>query len=339
LKYCEDAALWDIMSSSGSLKERRVIVTCDPGRKAWNTVMGPLANPNPHGGLWIYTPGKKSAELHRLVLKNYPKGHDFHPLGLDIYPSYGGNASNLFVINHARERSTIEHFTIFPSDPSQATWVNTLVSNYLVSPNSLALTSPTSFYVSNDHLITRRIPTYLSRVLPMVETLLGSPSSWVSHISLDHHGGSPRIQHAFAALGIAFANGVALSPDGKQVALASSSVGEIYFYSRSPTNNTLKHTHTVPMPFSPDNIRFDDEGALLITGHPVSTFPLPLMFSPLNYVLSNAALPVSNGRSREQDRVRTQLGTIHLTPHRPQSWLPCDIPAVALRSSGTGISE
>jgi hypothetical protein len=272
LKYCEDAALWDLLDHSKKLKERRVIITCDPGRKAWNTVMGPLANPYPHGGLWTYIPGKKSADLRRLTLTNYPKGHDFHPLGLDIYPSYGGNASNLFVVNHARERTVIEQFTLSPSEPTQATWVRTIVSNYFVSPNSIALTSPTSFYVSNDHLLTRRLPTFLGHVLPITETMLGLPLGWLSHISLEHPSSNshdvPKIRHTFAALGISFANGVALSPDGKQVALASSSLGEIYFYSRSP-NNTLKHTHTVPMPFSPDNIRFDGEGALLVAGHPV----------------------------------------------------------------------
>jgi DNA-binding beta-propeller fold protein YncE len=226
----------------------------------------------------MYTPGTTSGQLQRLTLKDYPAGHDFHPLGLDIYPSYNGNASNLFVVNHARERTVIEHFVLEPSEPTQATWVRTLVSNYFISPNSIALTSPTSFYVSNDHLLTRRIPTFLSHILPVAETFLALPLSWVSHVSLeedaDQHN-MPKIRHTFAAMGISFANGVAVSPDGSKVAIAATSIGEIYFYSRSP-NNTLSHTHTVPMPFNPDNVMFDDEGSLIVAGHPVSILVLAI---------------------------------------------------------------
>jgi hypothetical protein len=40
LKYCEDAVLWDLPIT---LKEARtsskLILSCDPGRKSWNTVM------------------------------------------------------------------------------------------------------------------------------------------------------------------------------------------------------------------------------------------------------------------------------------------------------------
>ena len=248
--------------------------------------MGPLRDPNPHGGLWMYSPARTSkGQLKRLSLTGYPSGHDFHPLGLEVYPSHAGNASNLFVANHAGERTVIEQFTISPSAPDQVIWVRTLVSDFFVSPNSIALTSPTSFYVSNDHLLTRRIATPLNHILPITETVLGLPLSWLSHVTLvqdpaNPHG-PPKISHQFAALGIAFANGVAVSPDGKQVAVAATSMAEVYFYDRNTETNALKHIHTVPLPFSPDNIVFDHNGVLLVAGHPVSLSvfkPLLLMF-------------------------------------------------------------
>jgi hypothetical protein len=281
LKYCEDVAFWDFYDTKGTLHDRRVVLSCDPGRKAWNTVMGPLRDPEPRGDLWVYSPshGRKSeGTLQRLTLAGFPVGHDFHPLGLEVYPSHAGNSSTLFVANHARTRTVIEQFTLTPtaSGPTHATWVRTLTSSFFVSPNSIALTSQTSFYVSNDHLITRRIPSPLSHVLPLTETLLGLPLSWLSHVSIeedpvDPHA-PPKIHHTFVALGVAFANGVAVSPDGKQVALAGTSMSEVYFYARSPEDNTLTHTHTVPVPFSPDNISFDDNGSLIVTGHPVRLF-------------------------------------------------------------------
>lgn len=277
LNFCEDATFWDLFSGAGKLEERRVILGCDPGRKEWNTVMGPLNNPDPHGSLWLYTPGESSqskpkSKPQRLTLEGYPNGHDFHPLGLEIYPSHAGNASNLFVVNHARERTVIEQFSLSPSAPAQAQWVRTLTSDYFVSPNAIALTSPTSFYVTNDHLMTRRLPAPFGQVLPMVETLLGLPLGWLLHVSLEPNATSPdsppTVHHTFASLGIPFANGVALSPDGKQVAVAASSISVVYFYDRTIETNELKHTRTVPMPFSPDNIMFDDEGALIVAGHP-----------------------------------------------------------------------
>lgn len=269
-KFCEDAIFWDHLDSSDHLTDRLMLVSCDSGRKAWNTIMGPLRDPEPHGGLWVHSQGQgKYSKPQRIRLEGYPQGHDFHPLGMEVYPSYNGNASNLFVVNHARERSHIEQFTLKPTNPPVATWIRTITSDYLVSPNSLVLTSPTSFYVTNDHLMTRRLPAPLGNILPMTETVLGLPFSWVSHITINDSAFSEpaMMEHTYAALGLSFANGIALSPDGETLAVASTSVSRIQFYARDPNTNKLTHTHMVPVPFAPDNIMFDDEGILIAAGH------------------------------------------------------------------------
>ena len=53
LSFCEDQTFWELHDATGNVVERPVIVSCDPGRKAWNTVMGPLRDPNPLGALWL----------------------------------------------------------------------------------------------------------------------------------------------------------------------------------------------------------------------------------------------------------------------------------------------
>ncbi|KZT22359.1 calcium-dependent phosphotriesterase [Neolentinus lepideus HHB14362 ss-1] len=266
LKYCEDATFWDLKEKDGSLQDRLLILSCDPNRKAWNSD-GPLRDPTPRGALWVYD--QKSDKVEYISFKGYPAGHDFHPLGLEIWPSYGGNASNLFVVNHGRHNTTIEQFYMSPSNPFQATWVRTVTSKYFVSPNSIALTSPTSFYVTNDHLMTRRLPSFLGEVLPMAEFLFGLSLGWVSHVSLTSTNPSSfSIQHSLSAIGIAFANGIALSHDGKTLAVASSSLAEVRFYSRNPSTNAISLTSRVPLPFATDNIMFDDDGTLLVAGHP-----------------------------------------------------------------------
>ncbi|KZP23776.1 hypothetical protein FIBSPDRAFT_822904 [Athelia psychrophila] len=274
-EYCEDAIFWDQLSVAGELTNRLIIISCDPGRKSWNTVMGPLREPEPHGGLWLYQPASVNSESEPspILFEGYPKGHDFHPLGLDITHSRDGSPSDLFVVNHARARSYIEQFVLDPAEPTVAKWVRTVASTYLVAPNGIALTSPTSFYVSNDHLMTRRLPKPLGSILPMMETLLSLPTTWISHITLDestHSKAEPAftIDHSFAALGLSFANGIALSPNGRTLAIASSSMMQVHLYDRNPTTNALAFAHTVHVPFAPDNLSYDDEGTLFAAGHP-----------------------------------------------------------------------
>lgn len=278
LKYCEDATFWDILDGTGKFADRVVLISCDANRKSWNTVMGPLRNPEGHGSLWVYEPSNRRDDparrkVQRLELKGYPAGHDFHPLGVEIFPSYAGNASNLYVINHARARTVIEQFTLSPSALTIATHVRTISSPYFISPNSLALTSPDSFYVTNDHLMTRRLPV-VGNALAVTESVLGLPLGFVSHITLSPKSKSesdaPAIQsHKFAAPFVSFANGIAISPDGTHAAVASSTLTKINIYKRDAATNALTLVQTVPMPFLPDNVMYTHNGsALIVGGHP-----------------------------------------------------------------------
>ncbi|KAF8206430.1 hypothetical protein K438DRAFT_1578153, partial [Mycena galopus ATCC 62051] len=269
LKFCEDAAFWDIHDNATNSTRHETIVSCDPGRGDWNTVMGPLRNPAPHGALWLLS-AEKGVAPQRITMKDYPPVHDFHPLGIAISPARGDTPSNLFVINHARQRTVIEQFTMSPASSSVATHVRTLSSPYFVSPNSIALTSPWSFYVSNDHLMTRRLPGVLGKVLPVLETFLTLPFGWVSHISLDPAptADTPILAHKFVAPFINFANGISLSPSGSHLAIASSTPSEVHIYARDPVTNALTREHTVPVPFHCDNLDFDAAGTLIVSGHP-----------------------------------------------------------------------
>ena len=54
LRFCEDGTFWDLKDASGSLVDRKVVASCDPGRKQWNTVMGPLQDAlSVQGSLWL----------------------------------------------------------------------------------------------------------------------------------------------------------------------------------------------------------------------------------------------------------------------------------------------
>lgn len=291
--------------------KRLVLAGCDPNRKSWNTVMGPLSDPTPHGSLWVYDPSKPtvpSSNPARITLAGYPAGHDFHPLGFEIWPSYSGNASSLYVVNHARARTVIEHFVLDPSAPTKAKYIRTISSPYFVSPNAVALTSPNSFYVTNDHIITRRWP-MIGPVVPVLESVFGIPLTFASHITLKDSNDPEVESHTFAAKWLSFPNGIAISSSGRLVAIASSSLSQVYYYARDPSTNALTPLpeRTVQMPFCPDNVRFAEregkEDELIVAGHPY--FPSLILISknvttasPGSWVIS--VIPTSDSERKEK---------------------------------------
>lgn len=240
--------------------------------------MGPLKDPEGHGGLWVYEPSSRKEsparrKVRRLILRDYPTGHDFHPLGIEIYPSYGGKSSNLYVVNHARARTVIEQFTVSPSAPNIATYVRTISSPFFISPNSVALTSPDSFYVTNDHLMTRRLPV-VGNALALIESIFGLPLGFVTHVTLSPPSKSeptaPAILfHKLAVPFIPFPNGISISPDGTHIAIASTTMSQVNIYKRDTTTNSLALERTIPMPFLPDNVIYTHDGtSITVGGHP-----------------------------------------------------------------------
>ena len=286
MKFCEDATFWERLDGNGDVLDKVLLLSCDPSRKSWNTVMGPLQDPSSRGSLWLYDIRDAAARPRRIALEGYPDGHDFHPLGLDIYPSSqhqpddegsgsgsgsGQRHSNLFVVNHARYNSTIEQFALSWQTPDRATWVRTISGPAadLVAPNALALTSPTSFYLTHDHRFTRRLPGLLGKTLPITESILALPLAWATHVNLAlDDDDEMTTTTTVVASHIPFANGVAISPDGKRVAIASTTLCEIRFYERDVATQALELAASVPTPFAPDNVVFDEQGALVVAGHP-----------------------------------------------------------------------
>ena len=225
---------------------------------------GPLDDPSPRGSLWVYAPNSKSP-FTEVELQDYPEHLDFHPLGLDVFPgSSTKDHSHMLVVNHGRDNSTIEQFLLSPVAPYRATYVRTLTSPHFVSPNAVAFASASTLYVTQDHRFTRRLPGLFGKILPMIETLLLPGIAWVNHVDIHSDG---RLNVTYAARGISFANGIAVSGDGARVAVASSSQGAIHLYSRA-RGDKLIWEEMVPVPFSPDNIRFEDGGILVVAGHP-----------------------------------------------------------------------
>ncbi|CAE6414348.1 unnamed protein product [Rhizoctonia solani] len=258
-KFCEDGLVY----APGI-----AVFSCDPGRHEWNTVMGPMRNPDPRGSLWaLHYNSTTTKEPYPLELTNFPTHADFHPLGIEITPADPTGMSRLLVVNHRRENSTIEVFCIRHDQESLALeYEMTLTDRAFVAPNAIAAISPTSFILSHDHYFTRRMVWPFNMVLPALETFLALPLSQVDLVTFEPLKGVRQVQTIVR--NIPFANGVAVSKDGSTLAVASTTRAQVLFYSLfSGDKMDVKFVTLVQVPFSVDNIAFAGD-RLLAAGHP-----------------------------------------------------------------------
>ncbi|KAI1765081.1 calcium-dependent phosphotriesterase [Hypoxylon sp. FL1150] len=267
-RSCEDGLL---VESKGI-----AIISCDPGRERWNTVMGLfLPEPIPGGEIYAYDYKKADApdsdSFKRFEILGYAPGSNLHTLGMAFHEE----TSTLFVANHRSDGPTVEMFTL-DFVAHTATYFRTIRHPLLRGPNSLTLLNSHELLVTNDHhfLIKEQ------RILSRLETYLGLPLGTVVHVDI-----SPLIEDpahpvkAKVLTRVAFANGIEKLND-TTVAVASTSRAAVYLFdlasnsnSNSNSNNafsppTLTYRSIIKFPFMVDNLRVTSDGALLAAGHP-----------------------------------------------------------------------
>ncbi|KAB5593980.1 Arylesterase domain-containing protein [Ceratobasidium theobromae] len=253
-----------------------------------------MINPDPRGSLWaLHYTADSSQKPHPLQLLNFPPGADFHPLGIEFIP----DAAKLLVVNHQRHNSTIEVFHL-NLDDLQLVHETTLDHPAFVAPNAMAAVSPNTFFVSQDHVFTRRMPWPFKLFLPKLETLLTLPLGKVHRVEFEPTRGINRVDTV--ATGIAFANGVAISPDGSTLAVASTTRAEVLFFAinGSDVGNWVA---SVRIPFSVDNIAFAGD-RLLVAGHPYAPAFMALV-------------------KRRSNRAPSYVSAITPAQNQSQSWL------------------
>ena len=209
-----------------------------------------MTNPDPKGTLYIYDYSSKK-DLRAIRLFGYPENADFHPLGLDFFRGTEGGLTRLFVVNHQRTGSTIDILDL-DYGKAHATFITSVCdgNHNLVSPNAIAPISYTSFYFTNDHRFISRFNPFLNSQ----ETRRVLPLGWATLVDLSH--GGPKFKTV--ARKIPFANGIVLTPTGKEVVIASTGALELRVYDRDPQTNSLTYRDRVPLKFRPDNLNFDE---------------------------------------------------------------------------------
>ena len=252
IRNCEDA----VMVPEDGL----AILSCDPGRDRWNTVMGTFTEDKsliPHGDLTIYRyTGAEDDDkaLTTIKLVDFPEIDEFHPLGVEYHRPSG----QLFVCNHHYAGSRVEIFSLDLSDPRHPTahHQRTLIDAAIRAPNAILALSAHELYITNDHHYLQRTHPKLAKT----ETLSGAPGGALIYANTQT-GEMRRVAR------IPFANGVA-RVNASTVAVASSSTAAVYLYEVQPRDYSVRFLRSIPVPFFPDNLETDQAGVLLIAGHP-----------------------------------------------------------------------
>lgn len=119
------------------------------------------------------------------------------------------------------------------------------------SPNSVSPVSYTSFYVTNDQCLIRRRHPFLS----FTERVLGLPLGWVTFVEFSI---PYKPTCTIVAGGIPFANGILVTPTGKEVLVASTSTDTVRIYERDRETEALSSKYSsVYMTFHPETLSFD----------------------------------------------------------------------------------
>lgn len=181
----------------------------------------------------------------------------FHPHGISLWTDPATGARSLFVVNHMEGgvptagMTRVEIFGI--AEDGSLDHRGGVIGGEMNSPNDVLAVGPNSFYFSNDH----GSETYLGF---MLESFLMLPRA-----NVVYYDGK---EFRRVADGIAFANGLGLSPDGRLLHVAETTGFAVRTYHRDPDSGRLDLAWTTSAPNGVDNIDMMPDGSMLIAGHP-----------------------------------------------------------------------
>ena len=175
---------------------------------------------------------------------------EFHPHGLSLWRGDDGR-KRLFVINHSgRDGDKVEIFDV--GTGGALMHVDSVSFPEMTSPNDVLGVGPRSFYVTNDRGAKEGL---LSRV----EAWLALPLSSLAYFDGQDGG--------IAARGLAYANGVNMSADGKTLYATAFLGRQIVVYDRDAATGALSRRKAIRVNTGPDNVEIASDGALWIGGH------------------------------------------------------------------------
>ncbi|RKP11394.1 hypothetical protein BJ684DRAFT_22046, partial [Piptocephalis cylindrospora] len=206
-----------------------------------------------HDPLYLYD--LKSGKVKALPIQGLET--EFVSHGFSLY-STSEDSLTMALINHAYTGSRVE-FVDLNRGADQAVWKRTVGPDpiNMPFPNSIVLTSPESFYVTNDH-------THVGGWKRTLEDLFFPAITTVAYYD------GIRNTMAIAAEGLQYANGIAMSPDGQYIYVLETAGLDLIAYLRDPVHpEHLHETGRIPLGTALDNLVVDpDTGDLYATQIP-----------------------------------------------------------------------
>jgi arylesterase/paraoxonase len=174
---------------------------------------------------------------------------EFNPHGIGLFVGRD-NVTSLFVVNHRRDGHFVEIFDLFGLRLEHRESIEDALMH---SPNDVTPVGPRAFYVTNDHGSVSKFGRTLEEYLQLNKSQV-----------LFYDGNTFRI----VARGLAYANGINQSHDGRTVYVAATVDGSVYIYDRDINTNNLKFRESIELRTGADNIELDEAGRLWIGCHP-----------------------------------------------------------------------
>ncbi|KAI8826693.1 uncharacterized protein EV422DRAFT_511105 [Fimicolochytrium jonesii] len=220
-----------------------------------------------NGAIFTYLYAKDTAgtgEQGLTKLTITPPLPSFHPHGMKILPKVDSTAIRLFVVNHRAQTpynpdSLYSVVEVLEYDPKVSTTtlkhIKTIEDPLIFTPNNVAPTSATSFYVSNDH-------GNRAGAARSLEEYGQLPLSWISYC--DFSTGTVKCIKAFE--GMRGANG--MNTDGKIIYANEATGGDVVAFEQN-ADHTLSVHKRYNLDYIPDNLSYDpDTKNLTPAGHP-----------------------------------------------------------------------
>ncbi|HXH19450.1 MAG TPA: SMP-30/gluconolactonase/LRE family protein [Chitinophagales bacterium] len=187
----------------------------------------------------------------RPVLMSRIPDHEIHPHGISLYKSPEGK-SFLFVVDHTGGNHAVLLFR-FRDDSTLVQGRSYRDSTFIISPNDVTAVDENRFYFTNDHGSRTGFGKTMEDYLQLKKS------------NVVYYDGTA---YSIAAGRLAYANGINISRDGREVYVAATIGKSILVYHRDEITGELSLKNEIHLETGVDNIELDESGNLWVACHP-----------------------------------------------------------------------